>query len=116
MAFIAILAACFNWDGIIARYNFNHSDKAYLHYEFMLQLNDAALPWLNSDINKLKQIDSIQQSRFPVKKNSIEENFGGQVSSRKSSFVKEFSEKSWLEWNLPEQRAYNLLLETDQTQ
>ncbi len=114
--FIAILAACFNWDGIIARYNFNHSDKAYLHYEFMLQLNDAALPWLNSDINKLKQIDSIQQSRFPVKKNSIEENFGGQVSSRKSSFVKEFSEKSWLEWNLPEQRAYNLLLETGQTQ
>jgi hypothetical protein len=79
-------------------------------------LNDAALPWLNSDNTKLKQIDSLQFSRFPVKVNSIESNFGEQVSSRKSSFVKEFSEKSWLEWNLPEQRDYNLLLETGQTQ
>jgi hypothetical protein len=110
--FIAIFAACFNWDGIIARYNFNHSDKAYLHYEFMLQLNDASLPWLNSDYNKLKQIDSLQQSRFPVKRNSIEENFGGLVGERKITFMKNFKEKSWLEWNLPEQRAYNLLIET----
>jgi hypothetical protein len=82
----------------------------------MLQLNDAALPWLNSDNTKLKQIDSLQYSRFPVKINSIESNFGGQVSSRKSFFVKSFNENSWLEWNLPEQRAYNLLIETGQTQ
>ena len=110
--FIAILAACFNWDGIIARYNFNHSDKAYLHYEFMLQLNDAALPWLSNDSQKLKIIDSLQYSRFPVKVNSTESNFGSQISDRKISFVKEFAEKSWLEWNLPEQRAYHILIET----
>ncbi|MFY8019823.1 MAG: DUF4153 domain-containing protein [Bacteroidia bacterium] len=110
--YISILAACFNWDGIIAQYNFTHSDKAYLHYEFMLQLNDAALPWLSNDSQKLKVIDSLQYSRFPVKVNSIESNFGSQISSRKASFIKEFEEKSWLEWNLPEQRAYHILVET----
>jgi len=43
---LLIVMAFFNWDIIIAKYNFNHSETAFVHFDFLANLSHNALPYL----------------------------------------------------------------------
>jgi hypothetical protein len=108
---ICITAACFNWDAIIARYNFSHYKTSFVHYEFLATLNNAALPYLPTDTTLLNQIDDKQLRRFSFSSRGAYEkiNFSEAIEKRKLYFTQAWDEYSWLDWNLPEAKAYKIL-------
>jgi hypothetical protein len=108
---LCISAACFNWDAIIARYNFNHYKTSFIHYEFLITLNNASLPYLITDENVLKEVDARQTDRFSFSSSGEYKriNYNESIDKRKQYFKETWSEYSWLDWNWPEARAYELL-------
>jgi hypothetical protein len=108
---ICVTAACFNWDAIIARYNFNHYKTSFVHYEFLISLNNAALPYLPTDTTILNQIDDKQLKRFSFSSSGAYQkiNFSETIETRKQYFKETWKEYSWQDWNLPEARANALL-------
>jgi len=112
--FILLSSACFNWDSIIARYNFSHYDKSFVHYNFLAELNDSALAYMNYSEEDLKKINIVQSSRFSF--SSSEEytniNFAEVIKQRKENFKRRWENHSWLEWNYPEYKSYQLLFKS----
>lgn len=108
-----ILSACFNWDTIIARYNFNHYDQSLVHYDYLLYLNDAALPYLEKSDTELNMIDSVQAQRFGFVKPGayLDLGYSNAIESRIAGFKKKWETQSWLEWNYPEYKAYQMISE-----
>jgi hypothetical protein len=106
-----ILAGLFNWDAIIARYNFNHYQSSFVHYEFLVDLNNASLPYIITDEQQLKEIDSIQTQRFSFSSRDAykEMKFTERMEQRKQYFTETWETKNWLDWNYPEAKAYELL-------
>jgi len=108
---ILCVSACFNWDAIIARYNFKNYKNSYVHYKYLITLNNSALPWLIKSENELNEIYSYQTRKFPfvTKKEYENRDFRNQIEDRRVSFLKNWEKKSVLEWNYQEYNAYILL-------
>jgi hypothetical protein len=108
---IFLSAALINWDKIIAKYNFSNYKTAYIHYSFLQDLNDSALPYLETNKLHLHEIDSIQASRFIFDTRGIvnSDEFSNYIELRKKYFIADWKNKSWLEWNWPESDSYNKL-------
>ena len=104
----------FNWDVIIAKYNFNHYKTSFVHLDFLSGLSDKALPYLEVSKENLKEISAEQQDQFSssfsrtyyVKPDDYYEH----IQWRKDRFLREWPERSWLSWDFADQRAYNLLI------
>lgn len=108
---IILVSACFNWDGIIARYNFNHYQESFVHYEFLRDLNNAALPYLITDEKTLEAIDEIQVNRFSFSSGSEYKRYLyiPTVEKRKQWFKEEWQQRTWQDWNYPESKSYKML-------
>ncbi len=108
---IFLSASLINWDKLIAKYNFSNYKTAYIHYSFLQDLNDSALPYLETNKLHLHEIDSIQASRFIFDTRGIvnSDEFSNYIELRKKYFTAEWKNKSWLEWNWPESDSYNKL-------
>lgn len=106
-----ITAACFNWDAIIARYNFNHYKSSFVHYIFLIDLNDASLPYIITNDAKLKEIDDVQTGRFTFSSRGSYKDisFSECIEKRKKYFTETWTQYSWLDWNMPEARAYEMI-------
>lgn len=107
---VLIGSSLINWDSFIARYNFSHSDRSFIHYNFLSRLSDSALPYLDKSPDELKQIDLKQSEKFtgePYYMNSAA--YYKYIQKRKNNFRTKWESKGWLSWNLPEQLAYNNL-------
>jgi len=108
--FTLTISACFNWDVIIAKYNFNNADKSFLHLEFLADLSDNALPYLDYDKNEITQIEDIQSTMFSRKTYYISpEDYIRVIQYRKNQFFDKWEKQHWLEWNYAEYRAYQKL-------
>ncbi len=57
---IFLSASLFNWDLIISKYNFSNYKESYVHYDFLKELNNSALPYLETDKGHLHEIDTTQ--------------------------------------------------------
>jgi hypothetical protein len=106
-----VLAGLFNWDAIIVRYNFANYQSSFVHYDFLVGLNNASLPFVVTNADQLKQIDSVQTERFrfSTRESYNEINFSQRIDNRKRYFMEIWEESNWLDWNVPEAKAYNLL-------
>jgi hypothetical protein len=62
---VLIISSIINWDTLIARYNFSHAGQSYLHFDFVAELSDKALPYIDKPLEELLKIDSIQNKKFP---------------------------------------------------
>ena len=110
---IIILSACFNWDGIIARYNFAHYNQSFVHFNFLIDLNDSALADMNYTEDQLSQIKMVQSRKFSFS-GDIEYanlNFTESIRKRKEQFKSRWEKSNFLEWNYPESRAYQRLFD-----
>ena len=107
---ILISMTLFNWDVIIARYNFNHYERSFVHLNFLYTLSDKALPYLDISNDKLKEISEKQETQFSYRPIYMKpEVYYNHIQNRKVDFISEWPERDILSWNLADQRAYNIL-------
>jgi|SRR5688572_23075164 len=107
---VLIICSFINWDTFIAKYNFNHSRNAFIHFNFLARLSDESLPFLDKTLSELKLINEVQKLKYPQEKNYMTpENYHKWIQKRKIRFRENWETKGWLSWNLPEQLAYNKL-------
>jgi len=112
MAFYLVIciSSIFNWDNIIAKYNFAHADRSFLHLNYMASLSDKSLPSLDKPLPDLLRIDSAQNKLFPFEKIYLEpEEFYNRIQIRKEDFKIKWEQKNFLSWNWPEYEAYRIL-------
>jgi hypothetical protein len=108
---ILVVMTFFNWDVIIARYNFSHYKKSFVHYSFLSGLSNKALPWLDIPLKELEQIDAEQKSlEFDIKDwYQKPEEFHNIIENKKKHFLKSYPQKGFLSWNYADAQAYRLL-------
>jgi hypothetical protein len=123
LMFILLIASCFNWDRIIAQYNFSKADRSFVHLNYLATLSDTALPYLDHPLETLKEMDNQQIQKFnPYSSMGSSGSFSlyrnlymtpqdyvDVIQSRKESFKKKWEAKNWLEWNYAEHNAYHEL-------
>jgi len=113
---LLLVSSLFNWDSIIARYNFSHADRSFLHLNFLVMLSDKTLPVLDVPVETLKQMDAVQTKQFPMDTDRngrsvllTPDEYHTRIEIRKSEFIKRWESMGFLSWNLPEYLAYRRL-------
>jgi hypothetical protein len=107
---VLVVSSVFNWDVIIARYNFKNSDKSFLHLDYMATLSDRALPYLDKSLYDLMVIDQLQKEKFPFEEKFLTpEEYHVIIEDRKKEFKNKWGEKGFLSWNYQEYLAYRKL-------
>ncbi|MFZ4399477.1 MAG: DUF4173 domain-containing protein [Bacteroidales bacterium] len=108
---VLVICSVFNWDNIIAKYNFEKSKRSFVHFNFLASLSDKSLPYLDKPLAELTMIDSLQKEKFPAEKTyyMTSGEYYQRILERKQSFKLKWESKSILSWNLPEYLAYRKL-------
>lgn len=120
---VLVISVAFNWDRIIAEYNFSRGKGSFVHLNFLANLSDTALPAMDQPLAKLKEIDQFQEKSFFPNLKSSSSNYRAlylspkqyimTVEWRKQLFKHRWEQKSWLEWNYAEAKAYQELEENN---
>jgi len=104
---VLIVMTFFNWDVIIARYNFKHYEKSFVHFNFLSSLSYKALPYLDKDIKELAKINEIQKKLFPFEEQYMgPEEYYKCINLKKTEFIAQWEEKNLKSWNFAEYNAY----------
>lgn len=112
MVLVLSFSSFINWDNVIAKYNFKHSDQSFLHLDYLSGLSDKSLPYLDKPIEELKIIDKIQKQKFTFKQEYLSpDDYHLIIEYRKEKFIEEWESKSFLSWNFAEYMAYQKLKE-----
>jgi hypothetical protein len=126
---VLVISSAFNWDRIIAQYNFSKSNSSFVHLNYLATLADSALPYLDHPLEKVRTMDQRQMERFSKggsfgssDESSLSGSFSyykrvyldpleyvNTINYRKAVFKQKWEAKSWLGWNLAEAEAYHLL-------
>jgi hypothetical protein len=107
---VLVGASCFNWDNIIARYNFSHYNQSFVHLNWLCTLSDKALPDLDKTPAFLSEVRQCQDKLFAFELTYMSpETYDSIMQTRKKSFLKEFSERDLCSWNLADQMAASRL-------
>ncbi|HYF01750.1 MAG TPA: DUF4173 domain-containing protein [Patescibacteria group bacterium] len=105
-----VSVTAFDWDTIIAKFNFNNFTKSYVDLLFMAEFADKALPYLDKSDADLAAIEKVQTEKFAFVPRFMEyDEYQKIIQSRKKSFKGKWETKGILSWNLPESRAYEML-------
>ncbi len=113
---VLIVASAFNWDIIIAKYNFNHAQSSFLHLNFMASLSDKTLPYLEKPLPELQKICEKQYFNYQNERLYMSpEMYCQLIESRKAEFIQKWEAKGILSWNLPEYLAYQKLINSAHT-
>ena len=109
---ILVTMTLFNWDVIIAKYNFSHYETSFVHLNFLYSLSDKALPYLSIPEEKLREISIEQEEQFSSSRKYYmkPENYFEFIQKRKKDFVGEWPERGFLSWNLADELAYRQLI------
>ncbi len=107
---LLVVMAFFNWDVIIAKYNFNHANTAFVHFDFLADLSPNALPYLIKTKEELKIIDHNQQNGFPFRNQYMtSDDYAEKIENKKIKFIKKWREYNLLEWNYASYKSYQKL-------
>lgn len=109
---IMIISSLFNWDNIIAKYNFNHYKNSFIEYSYLSGLSSKSLPYLQKSLSELNNITTIQKNKFPdeIYRNTMSPTeYHRKINSRITRFKEKWEKQSFLEWNYADYKAYNLL-------
>lgn len=104
------ISTFFNWDSIIARYNFAHYKESFVHLNFISSLSDKTLPLLDKSLDELMAIKAVQDEKFPFEHKYMgPEEYKEEIERRKIEFKTKWENKNFRSWNLAEQKAYKEL-------
>ena len=110
--YIGLVALCFfNWDAIIARYNLAHSDRSFVHLEFLMDLSDKALPYLQLDSLQLQELEERQLAVIPFAEEGYAEliDFEEEIEYRSKNFMRQFEKRGILDRTLSDYWIYEKL-------
>jgi hypothetical protein len=103
---ILIVASLFNWDTIIARYNFSHYKQSFVHLDWLCTLSDKALPELDKSPEFLREVRQCQDQQFSFEMAYMSpDKYLEIIAKRKLEFRKKMEGRSILSWNLAESGA-----------
>ena len=109
---VLVIMTVFNWDIIIARYNFRNYEKSFVHLDFLSRLSDNALPYTVKTMDELSAIDKTQKTIFQFgEKYMSPVAYHAKMQTRELEFISKWESKKMLEWSLAGQRAYKKLME-----
>lgn len=104
---LLIVSSTINWDKVIANYNFKHANNSFLELNYLVDLSDKTLPYLDKPLLEIQKIHKIQTKKFLYYKNYMTpEEYHSTIQNRKKNFIKDWEEKGFLSWNLAEYLAY----------
>ncbi len=109
------IMALFNWDVIIARYNFKQFGKSMVELNYMAQLSNKALPYLVHSPDYIAEQQVKQQRLLNLSSSSFYDSYMNSatyeetIETKKQRFLAQWEQKDWLEWNYAESKAYQLL-------
>lgn len=116
-----VVATGFNWDVIIARYNFRHSETAFVHLNFLGRLSDNALHELDQPIERLNTIRVEQRKKYSGSSSGsfklfdrvydTPEEYFNRIGSRKRAFKQRYETQGILSWNYAEYKTYHALFD-----
>jgi len=109
---VLVISTVFNWDIIIARYNFAHAERSFVHFNFLSSLSPKALPYLEKPVDELMQIENNQKQVFPYRfRYMTAHEYFSKIKNKKKNFKAKWESKGVLSWNYPEYKAYKALFE-----
>jgi len=112
---VLVFTSTINWDIVIAKYNFAHSDHSYLHLEYLITLSDKTLSHLNKSEAELSEIESIQKKKFYFDEYTMTyKQYRTKIEKKKLVFKQKWEGKKLMAWNLAEYQAYRALFNSDQ--
>lgn len=98
---VLTLSAAISWDPIIARFNMKRADVAYVHYDFLAQMDLSAMPYLDLSLERLKEIEMNRNQKFPEEPSYMSaEEFYWHQQDKMSGFIERHKEQSWKAWNI----------------
>ncbi len=101
---IAFMLCPFDWDRLIVRYNFAHSDSGFVHKDWTMTLSDKTLPIIGEHLDFMQgQIDSNSWHSGKA------DNYNGLYRQRVSGFLHNYEQKHWLSLSYAEYDAYRRL-------
>lgn len=113
---VLILSAFPNWDRIIARYNVQHAQDAFVHFDYLASLSDGSLDLLDIPLSELETMKRDQDQKFYSRSfysgnNYLDaEGFHDRIEKRKKDFIQEYQDRSWKQWNYADHLVYHLLI------
>ena len=112
---VALAMSVFDWDPLIARYNMAHREQAFVELDFLATLDDKALPYLLRSPLELVNLDDYNARLIGAERHwraryMDPKRYGTLMNQRVRTFVEEYPERSWREWNLADARAHAALL------
>ncbi len=106
---ILVLMTVVNWDVLIAKFNFAHADRSFVHLDYLVTLCNGALPHLSHNPEELKRIET-GNKRFPSDVNYMtSQRYLELLERRELAFAEKMQTKHWLSWNWTEHSAYQRL-------
>jgi len=109
---IVLFIGFFNWDLIIARYNVKHTDSAFFHTNFMMNLHSCTLPVLKLDPETLRQIDSITSNSYPDHDYYVSaKRFDERINERTDDYLMGYQHLNWQGKNITDALTYKRLSE-----
>lgn len=119
---VLVISATPDWDRIIAKYNFAHSETAFVHLDYLAGLSNSALDIIDIPIEELEELRLSQETYFEFSSLSSgfersyymdASEFRGIIDNRIHFLQRQYPERHWLEWNYEDYRAYAALKDRD---
>jgi len=109
---VLLVMSLFNWDYVIIKYNVNHADRSFLHFNYLSLMSNQSLPSLQKNKEFWDEKEIHQKELFDLRSSSsyMQPNeFVETIDDRVELFLKDYHERSWLEWNYGDWKAYQKL-------
>jgi hypothetical protein len=103
---VLTLSSLVNWDNVIAKYNFSHYERSFVHLDWLCTLSDKALPLLDKSPEFLSNVKQVQDSRFSFEMKYMEPKmYHNIIQLRNKMFLEDLEKRSFLSWNLADAMA-----------
>jgi hypothetical protein len=107
---VLLCSTLVDWSGYIARYNLDHKQHSFVHFEFLSNLPDACLDDLSISEQDAMALDTIRVEPEKLKQNyMLATEFRDELEERREAFLDRYPSQNWLSWNLAEYLTYRRL-------
>jgi hypothetical protein len=103
---VLTLSSMVNWDNVIAKYNFSHFERSFVHLDWLCTLSDKALPVLDKSPEFLSKVKQVQDVRFSFEMRYMEPKmYYNIIKFREKIFLEDMQNRGFLSWNLADAMA-----------